>query len=356
MADAKRYLRPSALHRGAEAGCLRAMGRARAILGDALACSLFERIVWPDSDAARSMWVEAESLDEQDEPLLSRMTARRPAPFDRPRLMGILNVTPDSFSDGGEHAGIEAAVAHGLRLVAQGADIVDIGGESTRPGARSVPLEEELRRVLPVVERLAAEGVTVSIDTRKAAVMRAAVAAGAAIVNDVSALAHDPDSMAAAAACGAFVVLMHMQGTPETMNVAPRYERCALEVFDHLAARIEACEAAGIARARLVVDPGLCFGKHEPENLDILRNLALFHGLGVPVLLGVSRKGWTAALEEGWTARERLPGTLAATLWALNQGVQLFRVHDVAEHRQLLAAWEGLAGLRPEADGTGRTE
>lgn len=347
---ARHYLRPAALHLGVEAHLLAAAGRARPILGGRLACSLFERIDWPEGGEPASAWLPAGSVG----PEAARLATPRPAPFHRPRLMGIVNATPDSFSDGGLHADVEAAVAHGLKLAAEGADVVDVGGESTRPGAREVPAGEELRRVLPVVERLAAKGVTVSIDTRKAAVMRAAVAAGARVINDVSGLAHDPESLGVAAGCEAFVVLMHMQGTPETMNLAPRYRRCALEVFDHLAARVEACEAAGIARQRLIVDPGLCFGKHEPENLDLLRNLALFHGLGVPVLLGASRKGWAAALETGWPAERRLPSTLATTLWALNQGIQLFRVHDVAEHRQLLTAWEALAGLEPEGDTTGK--
>jgi dihydropteroate synthase len=337
---------------GADARALIASGRALPVLGGRFACSLFERIRWSVPGAPERMWHHADELEGLGA-ALERLTAARPAPFDRPHLMGILNVTPDSFSDGGEHADVEAAVAHGLRLAAEGADIVDVGGESTRPGAREVPVAEELRRVLPVVERLAAAGVTVSIDTRKAAVMRAAVAVGAKIINDVSGLVHDPASLEAAAASSAWVVLMHMQGTPETMNLAPRYRHCALEVLDALAARIEACVAAGIPRERLIVDPGLCFGKHEPENLDILRNLALFHGLGCPILLGVSRKGWTAAFEKGWPAKARLPATLAATLWALGQGVQLFRVHDVGAHRQLLTAWQTLADLESSDTSTG---
>lgn len=336
------YLRPAALHVGTDAHGLITAGRGLPVLGGRLACSLFERIVWNEADDLSSEWLPAEALAPESK-TLARLSAARPPPFDRPRLMGVLNVTPDSFSDGGEHQEVEAAVAHGLRLVAEGADIVDVGGESTRPGAREVPAADELRRVLPVVEHLAAAGVYVSIDTRKPEVMRAAVAAGARIINDVSGLSHDPASVETAAATGAGIVLMHMQGTPETMNLGPRYRHCALEVFDHLAQRIAACEAAGIARERLIVDPGLCFGKHEPENLDLLRNLALFHGLGVPVLLGVSRKGWTAAIEAGWPPRERLPATLAATLWALHHGIQLFRVHDVAAHRQLLTAWSALA-------------
>ena len=235
--------------------------------------------------------------------------------------MGILNVTPDSFSDGGAHADAVGGVAHGLRLVAEGADIVDVGGESTRPGCRAGAgrggaAAGPARRA----RRWPRQGVTVSIDTRKAAVMEAAVAAGAAIINDVSGLTHDPRGLeVAAAASSAFVVLMHMAGEPATMNLAPSYEQCALEVFDWLAARVAACEAAGIARDRIIVDPGLCFAKHEPHNLDVLRHLALFHGLGCPILLGASRKGWTAAIEPEWPAGERLPASLAAAQWALDR-------------------------------------
>ncbi|HEX6014996.1 MAG TPA: dihydropteroate synthase [Geminicoccaceae bacterium] len=334
----KSYLRPAALDTGGDAVGLTAAGRAVPLFGGRCACSLVETIEWARGRPRRSTWAAAVEVEWP-----RAFTAAPPAPFDRPRLMGILNVTSDSFSDGGDHLDAAAAVEHGLRLAAEGADIVDVGGESTRPGARPVPVAEELRRVLPVVERLAA-GVTVSIDTRKAEVMRAAVAAGARFINDVSGLTHDPGSLETAAASGAFVVLMHMAGEPATMNEAPpRYEQCALEVFDWLEARVAACEAAGIARDRLVVDPGLCFGKHEPENLDLLRHLALFHGLGCPVMLGASRKGWTEAIETGWTPKERLPATLAATQWALGQGVQLFRVHDAAAHRQLLTAWQALA-------------
>lgn len=336
--EERTYLRPAALHFGAEAARLVQAGAAAPLLGGRVACSLLERISWREGGEPCRTWHAAEATI-----LPSALTAPRPDGFAQPRLMGILNVTPDSFSDGGVHATTDAAVEHGLQLAAQGAHIVDVGGESTRPGAVEIPAEEELRRVLPVVERLAAEGVPVSIDTRKAEIMAAAVAAGATMINDVSGLTHDPAALAAAAGCKAGIVLMHMQGTPATMNLAPRYRCCALEVFDHLAARVEACVAAGIARERLLVDPGLCFGKQEIHNLDLLRNLALFHGLGCPVLLGASRKGWTAALETGWKAQERLPATLTAAARALDQGVQLFRVHDVAAHRQLLTAWQALA-------------
>jgi dihydropteroate synthase len=309
------------------------------LLGGRHACSLVEVIDWRPGAPRRALWRAARDLDWP-----ATFTAARPAPFDRPRLMGILNVTPDSFSDGGAHGDAAAAIDHGLRLAAEGADIVDVGGESTRPGAAEVPAAEELRRVLPVVEALAAAGVTVSIDTRKATVMRAALAAGATILNDVSGLRHDPASLALAAGSGAWVVLMHMAGEPATMNLAPRYEECALEVYDWLAGRVLACEAAGIARSRLIVDPGLCFAKHEPHNLNLLRHLAMFHGLGCPIMLGASRKGWTARLELEWPATHRLASSLAAAQWALERGVQLLRVHDVAAHRQLLVAWQALRG------------
>ena len=344
MGNPHSYLRPAALHVGPEAGRLLASGRAEPLLGGTFACSMVESIAWAPDQPRRSQWLAAGVVAWPE-----AWRAARPAPFDRPRLMGVVNVTPDSFSDGGRHAGIAAAVEHGLRLAGEGATIVDVGGESTRPGAEPVPVAEELWRVLPVVEALTAGGVTVSIDTRKAAVMAAAVSAGAAIINDVSGLTFDPDATRVAAESGAFVVLMHMAGKPATMNLAPSWEQCALQVYDWLAGRIAACFAAGIGRERLIVDPGLCFGKHEPDNLDLLRNLTLLHGLGCPVLLGASRKGWTAALETGWTATERLPATLVAAQLALGQGVQLLRVHDVAAHAQLLTAWRALADL---ADGT----
>lgn len=309
------------------------------LLGGRLFCARVEAIGWRPDEPRVGTWHAAAAISWP-----AAFTAPRAAPFDRPRLMGVVNVTPDSFSDGGAFLAAERAVAHGLRLAEDGADIVDVGGESTRPGALPVPVEEELRRVVPVVEALVRAGVTVSIDSRKAVVMEAALAVGATILNDVSGLTFDPRSLEVAARSEAFIVLMHMAGEPATMNRAPRYEACALEVFDWLAARVAACEAAGIARQRIVVDPGLCFAKHEPHDLDVLRHLALYHGLGCPVLLGASRKGWTAELERRWPAAERLAASLAAAQWALDRGVQLLRVHDVAAHRQLLLAWAALHG------------
>ena len=260
-------------------------------------------------------------------------------PRHRPLLMGVVNVTPDSFSDGGQFFERAAAIAHGLRLHAEGADIVDVGGESTRPGAEPVSADEEIRRTLPVIEALAGAGVPVSIDTRRAALMRAAVAAGARMINDVSALRYDPDGLATAGASGLPVVLMHSQGEPATMQLQPTYENVALDVFDHLAARVRAWTDAGYERTRLIVDPGIGFGKTLAHNLEILSQLGLYLGLGLPVLLGVSRKSFIGRLAGGAPPAERLPGSLAAALWGAAAGVAILRVHDVAELQQAVAVW-----------------
>jgi dihydropteroate synthase len=260
--------------------------------------------------------------------------------LDRPRLMGIINVTPDSFSDGGLHVQAEAAIAQGLALAAEGADILDIGGESTRPGAAYVPVEEELTRVMPVIEGLRARtDALISIDTRKAEVMRRAAAAGADILNDVSALTHDPQAMRAAAETGLPVILMHAQGDPRTMNDNPQYSDVVLDVFDYLEGRIAACEAAGIPRAKLVVDPGIGFGKHLHHNVAVMASLSLYHALGVPVLLGASRKKLIDHISDVPDPRDRVPGSLAAALAGAAQGVQIIRVHDVAATRQALNVW-----------------
>jgi dihydropteroate synthase len=261
--------------------------------------------------------------------------------------MGIVNATPDSFSDGGQHLDPAAAVAHGQRLAESGADILDIGGESTRPGATPVDAAEEAARVLPVLQGLASVRASIprlllSIDTRHASVMRAALTTDIDIINDVTALAGDPESLAVAADCQARIVLMHMQGEPRNMNVAPSYDDVALDVFDFLESRVAACVAAGIARERLIVDPGIGFGKRGWHNLAILRALALFHGLGCPVLLGASRKGLGLASERDMAPKDRLPLSLAAAAHALNQGVQFLRVHDVAETWRVVELWRRL--------------
>jgi dihydropteroate synthase len=264
-------------------------------------------------------------------------------PLDRPRIMGIVNVTPDSFSDGGRTASTDTAIAHALKLAADGADILDIGGESTRPGAQDITVDEELRRVMPVIEGLAGRTTAlISIDTRKAEVMRRALAAGAQIINDVAALTYEPACMEVAAASNAPIVLMHAQGDPRTMQTAPRYDECLLDVYDWLAERIDACTAAGIDRARLIVDPGIGFGKTLDHNLELLAGLSVFHGLGVPVLLGASRKGFIGALTGVKVAADRVAGSIAAALHGAGQGVQILRVHDVAETRQALSVWEAM--------------
>jgi len=256
--------------------------------------------------------------------------------------MGIVNVTPDSFSDGGDFFDAAAAIAHGRALMTAGADILDIGGESTRPGADPLSPEEEAARVVPVIRALAGEGAVISIDTRHAAVMRAGLEAGARIVNDVTALTGDPDSLSVVAAAGCPVVLMHMQGDPRTMQRNPTYRDAALDVYDYLAARIAACEAAGIPRGRIAADPGIGFGKTVDHNLHILRQISLFHGLGCPLLIGASRKRFIAALSRDEAPKDRLGGSLAVGLHAFSQGVQILRVHDVAQTYQARALWSAL--------------
>lgn len=261
----------------------------------------------------------------------------------RPLIMGIVNVTPDSFSDGGHYASAQAAIDHGVRLLADGADILDIGGESTRPGASPVTLDEELRRVIPLLEGLRSRTeAPLSVDTRKAEVMRRAAQAGADILNDVSALTHDPNALGVAAESGLPVILMHAQGDPRTMNESPDYEDVLLDVYDFLESRIRACEDAGIPRAKLVVDPGIGFGKHLPHNVAVLAGLSLFHGLGVPILLGASRKKLIGQICNVEDPKDRVPGSLAAALAGIAQGVQIVRVHDVAATRQAVAVWDAV--------------
>lgn len=261
--------------------------------------------------------------------------------MDRPRVMAIVNTTPDSFSDGGERLDPATAIVHALAMVAAGADIIDVGGESTRPGAEAVSEDTEIARVLPVVRALAEQGVTVSIDTRHARVMAAATEAGARIINDVTAL-RGAGALEVAARSGAALCLMHMKGEPRSMQAAPAYDCAPLDVFDHLAERVAACAAAGIPRDRIAVDPGIGFGKNVDHNGQTLAALALFHGLGCPVLLGASRKSFVAQMSKGEGPRDRLPGTLAAHLAGLDAGVQILRVHDVAETVQAVSVWRAM--------------
>lgn len=260
-------------------------------------------------------------------------------PMDRAHVMGILNVTPDSFSDGGRHFQHGDAVASGLAMLAAGATVLDVGGESTRPGADPVSPEEEIRRVVPVIQALAEAGAVVSIDTRHSAVMGAAVDAGAAIINDVTALTGDPDSLCIAARAGVPVVLMHMRGEPRTMQADPVYDFAPIDVLEYLQGRVEACLAAGIPREAICTDTGLGFGKTVDHNAELLIRQAMFHGLGCPVLMGISRKTFIGKVSRGEAPPARVPGSLAAAVLAAQQGVQIIRVHDVAETVQALAVW-----------------
>jgi dihydropteroate synthase len=345
------HLRPCGFVTGRHARAGVAEGWAGWLAGGPVAYSMAE-IIGGAPGATRSTMVHYRDLvtlaDERLAALRRRIEGPRAEGWATsgtapPQIMGIVNVTPDSFSDGGLHATARAAIDHGLALAEAGARIVDIGGESTRPGSDGISTEEELDRVLPVVESLARRGIEVSIDTRKSPVMTAAVAAGATVINDITALTHDPAALATAAELGVPVVLMHAGGDPKTMQDDPRYDDVALDVYDYLEARIAACEAAGIPRDRLTVDPGIGFGKSFDHNLQLLSKTALFHGLGVGLVIGASRKGFIGAISGERKAHRRAPGSIAAAMAAVGQGAQVVRVHDVAETAQALAVWRVLA-------------
>ncbi|MFQ5984422.1 MAG: dihydropteroate synthase [Alphaproteobacteria bacterium] len=353
---ARLYLCPIGLATGAVAEAQLAAGHGRRLAGGRFVFSTCEVLVRePDrvlsvvaSLADIAAW--ARQLDEaaarRIDELLARLTASRPPlarlELGRPLVMGVINVTPDSFSDGGDFLNPKAAIAYGRALVEAGADILDVGGESTRPGSDPVGAEEEIRRVVSVVEGLARDGAVVSIDTRRAVVMRRALEAGARMINDVSALTFDRATLDVAAAAAVPVVLMHARGDPKTMQVDPVYDHAPLDIFDYLEARVAACEAAGIPRERLVVDPGIGFGKTVEHNVEILESLSLLHGIGCPILLGVSRKSFIGGLSGKEVAKERLPGSLVSGFHGLSQGVQILRVHDVPESVQALTVWEAL--------------
>jgi len=261
-------------------------------------------------------------------------------------LMGIVNVTPDSFSDGGRFVEHEAAIAHAQKLAKEGAELVDIGGESTRPGADLVSVDEELARILPIIKGLKEQGrcfdAKISIDTRKAEVMRAAIEAGVELINDVSALQYDEDSLDVAARFDGPVILMHGKGDPKTMQNNPVYQDVVQEVREYLAGRIKACEQVGIDRSRLIIDPGIGFGKTLKHNLALLAHLKKFTDLGVPLLLGASRKRFIGTLSREEEASRRAPGSIAAALAGVSQGVQIVRVHDVKKTRQALDVWQAI--------------
>ncbi|QBX34170.1 dihydropteroate synthase [Paracoccus liaowanqingii] len=288
-------------------------------------------------------------VDRAPDEVVAALTAPRPPllglPLDRPRLMGIVNATPDSFSDGGHYVPSEQARA----LLQAGADLLDVGGESTRPGAAQVPEAEEIARILPTLSAMAGQA-PLSVDTRKAAVAQAALAAGAGMVNDVSGFDFDPDLPGLVAQAGVPVCLMHAQGLPQTMQDDPRYGDVLLDVYDALEARIARARAAGIPAQRIVIDPGIGFGKTMTHNLAILRRISVYHGLGCPILLGLSRKRFIGTIGGAEAPGDRMPGTLALTVSAVAQGVQIHRVHDVAEHAQGLRL---IAALNDEQGKTG---
>jgi dihydropteroate synthase len=261
--------------------------------------------------------------------------------------MGVLNVTPDSFSDGGDFLDPGRAIAAGLAMAAAGAAIVDVGGESSRPGSQPTPVDEEMRRVLPVVRGLAGQGVTVSIDSRNAATMAAALEAGARVVNDISGLTHDPAAARLVARAGCAVVLMHMRHDPASMTRLARYGDVAAEVMAELAQRVAAAEAAGIAPSAIAIDPGIGFAKTADHNLALLPRLETLRALGRPIVVGVSRKGFIGRLSGEAEPRRRLGGSIAAGLFAVLHGADVLRVHDVPETVQALRVWQGLAGGEP---------
>lgn len=339
------YLRPILHYGGVPSGSGRWLAGGRC---------WFERVALHRRDTPADQPCAELPVDACDPEALAPFVAPR-APIaglamDRARIMGVLNVTPDSFSDGGRFDAPEAALAHARMMQADGADILDIGGESTRPGARTIPPEEEVARTALIIAAIRAESdIAISIDTRKGPVGQAALAAGADLINDVAAFTYDPDLLGIAAKAGVPVCIMHAQGSPADMQDDPRYDDVLLDVYDFLADRVAVAVAAGIPRDRIVIDPGIGFGKTVAHNLALLRGLALFHGLGCPILLGASRKRFISALGGGETADDRLGGSLAVALHGARQGVQILRVHDTFATRQALDLAAAVAGAEGEA-------
>ncbi|WND02892.1 dihydropteroate synthase [Temperatibacter marinus] len=305
-----------------------------------------EYLLWEEVDTLHV----SDSIREQINTQLSHLRSPRSSlkledvtkdlSFLSPLIMGVLNVTPDSFSDGGDFIDPEHAIVRARRMIAEGADIIDIGGESTRPGAAPVWEGDEAERVIPVILALAKEGVPLSIDTRHSFVMEEALKAGATIINDVSALTYDPESLAVAAQSTAPVILMHSKGESKQQHI---YDDVVLDVYDYLAERREVCLQAGISKDRIILDPGIGFGKRVVEdNMALMNSLSLFHSLGSPVLLGASRKRFIGAVTGVEQAKDRMPGSLASALKAFEQGVQIVRVHDVSETKQALKLIQGL--------------
>lgn len=349
------YLMPTGIVGGGAAAAAIVAGTGWPLAGDRLAFTS-AAVIWRERGACWMAvapfpevvtWAEEESdaVARHVSTLIHRIGARQ-KPWaglaaERPLVMGIVNTTPDSFSDGGRHLDPETAVTAGIAMMEAGADLIDVGGESTRPGADPVGVEEEIARVLPVIRGLRARGVPVSVDTRHAPAMAAALEAGAQAINDIAAL-REPGALEVAASSQADLCLMHMAGDPGTMQSDPVYDCAPLDVYDFLSDRLETCLTAGIARARIALDPGIGFGKSVVHNAQILAALPLYLGLGCPVLLGASRKRFVAGLSRGEDAQHRLGGSLTAVLAGLDAGVRIVRVHDVAETAQAVAVWRGI--------------
>ncbi|VAX05872.1 Dihydropteroate synthase [hydrothermal vent metagenome] len=356
MDKSKIYLQPLGILRGCNAIEAVKAGHARWLVGGPLAFTIAKIIFRESALRISTELMPVVELDKyisklavfQQDSLLSQLDnicqKRRYFQEGRPLLQGIVNVTPDSFSDGGQYNQRALAASRARELIAEGADIIDIGGESTRPGAQKVSVEVELSRVIPVIESLSDISVPISIDTRNAKVMEEALRAGATIVNDVSALSYDEKSLAVVAASNCLIILMHAQNAPDNMQDNPRYDDVVLDVYDFLERRLEICMASGIERRRIIIDPGIGFGKTVDHNSDLLANLSLFHGLGVPLLLGVSRKSFIGHICGGEGVAQRLAGSLSFGQAGYDQGVQILRVHDIKESRQAREAWARLAG------------
>ena len=340
------YLRPLALVYGPDAAALVKTGEAAPLAG--LPHIAFTKAEWIEREGSKITRHAVDLAEACKHPLFTAISAPRPnfgpLELNRCHIMGIVNVTPDSFSDGGVHYKAETAIAEARKMAEDGASLLDIGGESTRPGSESVSTEEESNRIMPVVSALAKHH-CVSVDTRKASLMKMALSAGATIINDVSALQFDPASAPIIAAAKAPVILMHAQGEPRTMQLAPKYDNVALDVYDQLMAHICKAEAAGIARSNIMVDVGFGFGKSFKQNLELLQQLTLFHGLGVGLLVGLSRKGFIGAITQEKTAAKRLAGSIGGALQAAMMGAQVLRVHDVKDSLAALSVFN--AALDP---------
>lgn len=345
------YIRPLGLVYGPDAGAAVEQGAGLPLAGQ-------PGIAWTAASVSedrgtswrvRKVQALKASQDADVSSWVNRLSAPREAicglSMSTPQVMGIVNTTPDSFSDGGVNAEADTAIANARAMAADGASLLDVGGESTRPGSDAVTEDEEWRRIAPVINALVADGLVVSCDTRKASIMARAAEAGAQLINDVSALTYEPNALPAAVKTGLPVCLMHAQGDPKTMQDDPRYENVLLDVYDWLEARVDEVAKAGISRSQIIADPGIGFGKTFQHNLDLLQGVALFHGLGIPVLLGASRKGFIGAVTGEKVAARRQAGSATAALHGIMCGVQIVRVHDVRETVHAAGLWRAAAGL-----------